>query len=1545
MWRLASLFFLIPSLCSLAQPSLNDFRSAVEDGPWNTNASWERFDGTAWVPAAFPPALGDGRITILAGHLMQMEVSELIDDVIVDGILYVAPTAFISFPPLLSGDGLVVNGILELEGALELSPSSIVRINGSLNRYTGSDIVGSTTSNMFFENNSFYEHSILGALPLASWSSSSTLILSGIFNSLPPNSNQSFGNVHIELSGSLPLSMNGQMTSINGNFEILSNKPVRFGGSTPYAINIGGDFVKSGTGTITWHLSTVTGTINIAGSFIHNSGNIINSVGSINLSIGGDYRWNGSNSFTGGNILFSGTQPQNFVNTAHNTFVSTVNITVGAGSVLNLANSSIGGSGTNFTLNAGASLWVGATNPEGAIANSTTAGNLRMAVGSRTYQAGSTIEYNGSLTQYMGNGHPTLTGVTTVIDNPNEVILISNPIALNGPVILNNGAFNISDVNLTLGGTLSSNGGVLVANQNTSLTITDTGSTASFGEIHLSNTSVIGSLAIAGAVGRNVKLGTNLAVVNNLSLSNGELELNGFALNSRGSITQSAGVLVGSATSGLRITNEGGGTLPASLSITGGELQSLELDRATEILMIPSNLTISDIILTSGTLTHTGSINIQPEGSITIGTGILTNEVTAITSYSVKYTGVGSLNTANEISSVSTALADLTIDKPYPFEVTLSSDVTINGSLEIAGGALLGTSQSLTLRGNFVSNGNVLLNGGLFTFDGATTFSGDSIPQLTDILISNNSSLIVQSNQQINVSGNFTNHGLFNPAEGTILLNGSTNQDLTGDNNLNIYSLAIQKQSSSVSILTQTTIQSSLRINTGTTLNAGNELLTLVSNAQRTARINPLHNSAQITGNIIVQRYVPNGTAVRAYRYLTPGVSNSTVADWQAEVPITGTFGNPSTGVGIISSNPSLFYYDESFIANGTGLESRYRNYPASGLSNVAPLQSGRGYAIFVRSTTPITLDTRGTVATHVQEVDVTAISANQPDGWNLIGNPYASPILWSRVNLGAGIGNAIYIPDNTNLGGLGAGSFISYVDGVSIPAGFGGVVDSGQAFWIHTSANSTLTFNESSKVVGSDTLGQLFREKEDIIMFRVNVSGTAKDELVIRFADYASDSFENKYDALKLKKSGLNFYSKSFDGKDLAINTFNILQCFQSISLYFSQALAGTYKMKLFDYQSLPSDVNVILFDSWLNTSVDLRTNEEYAFSVLPNQIEQLSNRFRLDISRDRIEDKIGIQSPAICSSQTEGKVLILQTQPEFQYRLLINDKESSKWLDGTGQGLEFLIPVQSLDIGEHPYTIELKSSCLPPTLLGSGLFTITNSPTLSFTSLPVNVCTDKVINISVPAQLDIVLYKWYEYEFDETPLAVTDNPNVLLSNDQGNLSSLYISGVSANGCESTRSILSINKVTFPEIEIIREGNILKTHPTHHAFWYLNEQPINAIAEMEIKISETGIYRALIEKAGCFNSIESFEQVTEEGYLIFPNPFKSEVHLQLDEDAHQVYIAVITSLGSIKRHFTFKNSQNKLLELKLEDMPTGVYYLLIETNRDRYFTKILKVD
>src|SRR5690606_30185326 len=124
----------------------------------------------------------------------------------------------------------------------------------------------------------------------------------------------------------------------------------------------------------------------------------------------------------------------------------------------------------------------------------------------------------------------------------------------------------------------------LIADGNTHLTITSGGTSDDFGALKFTNTTAIGHLTIAGD--RSVDLGSDLAVEEVLTLTDGELNLNGFALTLQGGISQSVGELVSTPESELII--DGTGALPGDLPISGGNMGTVTMNRLGETLATSS---------------------------------------------------------------------------------------------------------------------------------------------------------------------------------------------------------------------------------------------------------------------------------------------------------------------------------------------------------------------------------------------------------------------------------------------------------------------------------------------------------------------------------------------------------------------------------------------------------------------------------------------------------------------------------------------------------------------------------------------------------------------------------------------------------------------------------------------------------------------------------------------------------------------------------------------------------------------------------------------
>lgn len=403
----------------------------------------------------------------------------------------------------------------------------------------------------------------------------------------------------------------------------------------------------------------------------------------------------------------------------------------------------------------------------------------------------------------------------------------------------------------------------------------------------------------------------------------------------------------------------------------------------------------------------------------------------------------------------------------------------------------------------------------------------------------------------------------------------------------------------------------------GGTLSVTSPAIVLIqSNSSGDGQISSV--TGAITGNITVERYLPNSNASRAYRYLASPFTNETVASWMNVFPVTGTFLDPSDPVfwagqgisGVIQANPSLYFYDQSITA--------YATYPENGQSSSRPLTNGVGYAAYVRQTTPITLSFNGSVRSGTLPVSLTSNGT----GYNLIGNPYPSAINWENVNLGGvAIDGSISVIDNTDNSGIGAGTFAYYLAGsplLAVPSTWDGTIAMGQAFWVKATASTTLTFSETDKIVNGSP--GFFRKEgvtaENILRCYVTgVTNTRTDQLVISFKEEALDT-RDRYDVEKRDNVLLNFSSFSLDGFDLAINTLGKLSSSRELALNLRGVVAGDYKMDFSQLDTFEPSVTIELLDAFTKQSyIVSQQNSSYSFSVTSDPLSYGDKRFRISL------------------------------------------------------------------------------------------------------------------------------------------------------------------------------------------------------------------------------------------------------------------------------------------------------------------------------------------
>jgi hypothetical protein len=398
--------------------SANSFSQTTGDyqsngnGKWNVAATWQTWNGTAWVPAAAAPT-GSENITLQAT------------------------------------DSVDVNLPITITGLLK-------SLGGKL---------GNSSTNLTFGNKGTFEHATNGgSLPVATWGTGSTCLITGVTANAPSNSNQNFYNFSWNCPnyGTSAVNLAWGGNTIGGNVKVngcSTRTYLRFtasgvGNLAPGAnvITINGDIIiadylgaltatgSSGQDTIEIHVKgniTSYGIFNVA----NGSGAMCNWLVSGNVNIlGGSMTTNSNVTSLPDSFIFNGTTKQTFYKADSVGSVANVQFALRPGAIVDLSTTSIGGSITTFTQPSASTLMT--AHPRGL------KGNLSMQGAVKLPNDGN-YEYNGTVAQIDSLLPATVNNLT--INNPTTVSFIK-PTTVNGILKLQQGTLDNS-VNAIIIGT------------------------------------------------------------------------------------------------------------------------------------------------------------------------------------------------------------------------------------------------------------------------------------------------------------------------------------------------------------------------------------------------------------------------------------------------------------------------------------------------------------------------------------------------------------------------------------------------------------------------------------------------------------------------------------------------------------------------------------------------------------------------------------------------------------------------------------------------------------------------------------------------------------------------------------------------------------------------------------------------------------------------------------------------------------------------------------------------------------------------------------
>ncbi|MCX8143525.1 MAG: polymer-forming cytoskeletal protein [Bacteroidia bacterium] len=668
-----------------------------------------------------------------------------------------------------------------------------------------------------------------------------------------------------------------------------------------------------------------------------------------------------------------------------------------------------------------------------------------------------------------------------------------------------------------------------------------------------------------------------------------------------------------------------------NVSIWGRTYQNMIISGTgiKDISTTPNTTTIINgkLILNTSTLrmaNNTGA-TLRLNGTISGPGSILTSN----SNLNISGTGVfGTISFAN--GNTAQSIRNLTINRTGPGQITLGTNLTVNGTTTFSVGVLNLNNNTLTLNG-------------AVTFPTATT-SGYFVG-------SRNSSLVIGG------AGAITNN---------LLMSTST---LTTSS---LYNFTFNRNNRSITLGNPLRIWGEVSVPNGTIITNGN--LFIKADATQKGRIAAIGTNADISGNVTMEVFAKGGTT--GWTTLSAaGISGKTFNDWADDFAITCP---TCTTPAINYSFTSVYSYSEPAVTNCYSCAAHY--VPMN--NSTDPITVGKGYYVYLGTSTYTTnniiIDLNGPIVKkNFGTISLTRTGAiSTQNGWNLIGNPYPSPISFANIlsSMGSGsvnIENTIYVynPDLNS----GSGDFATYKPGIGSvpPVSAGGVDDNipaGQGFFVRAINPVNLSPNENWKTTLNNqnnllrTISPLTTIQSTLYdyppsLFILEMKGPSNYDVFTGIAIHpnATTNFDNNYDATHLGSDPPAPQIMSvLNGYEYKINTIPPVVGTTTMEIKAITGTTGTYTIFPLNIQNFSNGYCISLYDKLTGITTDLHTSA-YTFTLINTTT---TPRFILSITNSAVSATASVIQHASCNSTSDGMIAIQSSAyPNFDVVWKAND------------------------------------------------------------------------------------------------------------------------------------------------------------------------------------------------------------------------------------------------------------------------------------------------
>jgi len=565
------------------------------------------------------------------------------------------------------------------------------------------------------------------------------------------------------------------------------------------------------------------------------------------------------------------------------------------------------------------------------------------------------------------------------------------------------------------------------------------------------------------------------------------------------------------------------------------------------------------------------------------------------------------------------------------------------------------------------------------------------IATIPSLVIAPTASLTV-TGATLQIAGSITNGGIFDVGNGTLDFNGTSLQTIAG----NLF-LGNTIKNLTVSNATGVTVSNApaLPLNvsgvlafgvSNSTLHTGDNIV-LTSTATNTARVADITSGGmsnnQFDGKVTVERFYPNNNPQthRGWRLATAPVKDggTIFEQWQLNGaayninPVTGNVGKGTLITGPPSGYPNGL--DPTPHNNYSLRKFKVMNYvdvantkvplsPTVG-TLVDDLADNEGYFLFVRGdrnpqltnvayNSVTTLSSKGLLQTGTQKFTVN-------NEFELVGNPYASPVDFNKINKSNNIFPKVFYVWDPNINQVGA--FVTMEDvttpGVflpSVPFGPAGSsqrndIQSSQAFMVRRAlpGPATLIFEEAHKSTTNNTAifrpvtpaGVVTSLRANLNIVNNDQSSFLADGTLIQFNDRFSAAVD-LYDPLKYTNINENL-SVLRNSKFLAVERRPLVKNTDTIFLQLTRITQRKYRFE-FSPENFDPALTAFLEDSYTGkqTPLNLAAATTHDFAVTTDAKSAVANRFRIvfkqivagplpvtftSVKANRLADKIAVE------------------------------------------------------------------------------------------------------------------------------------------------------------------------------------------------------------------------------------------------------------------------------------------------------------------------------